>query len=460
MKVCVIGTGYVGLVSAACLAEMGNDVVALDVDARRVDALNRDRMPIHEPGLEQLAARNRAAGRLHYTTDAAAAIDHGTVIFIAVGTPADDDGAADLTQVLAAAASIGRHMNDHKVVVDKSTVPVGTADRVRGVIAAGLRLRRLILPFAVVSNPEFLKEGAAVADFMSPDRVVIGSDDEQATLLLRSLYAPFLRNRDRVIVMDPRSAELTKYAANAMLALRISFMNEIAALAERTGADVEQVRIGIGSDARIGTQFLYAGCGFGGSCFPKDVKALAHAGRATGVPTPLLDATLSVNERQRRLLARRVVERFGPVLTHLTFALWGLAFKPGTDDLREAPSLVVIDELLKRGARIRAFDPLAMPAAAALLQHRRAAIEFAADPYAAAEDADALIIVTEWREFRSPDFARLKALMASPLVFDGRNLFEPSWMARQGFEYVAVGRPVLAPMQVQEGVEAPALEAA
>ncbi len=446
MKVCVIGTGYVGLVSAACMAEMGNHVVALDVDAARVAMLNRDEIPIHEPGLGALCARNRVAGRLRFTSDAAAAIGHGTVIFVAVGTPAAQDGSADLAQVWAAAAEIGRHMNDHKVVVDKSTVPVGTADRVRATIAQALRVRGVIVPFAVVSNPEFLKEGAAVDDFMHPDRVVIGSDDEQATLLLRSLYAPFIRNRDRIVVMDPRSAELTKYAANAMLAMRISFMNEMAALAECTGADIEQVRVGIGSDTRIGTHFLYAGCGYGGSCFPKDVKALAHLGRVVGVSTPLLVATQTINDRQRGLLARRVVDRFGPVLTHLTFALWGLAFKPGTDDLREAPSLAVIDELLRRGARLRVFDPLAMPAAAEALGLRSAAVEFAPDPYAAAEGADALIIVTEWREFRSPDFARLKASMVRPRIFDGRNLFDPVWMARQGFEYVAVGRPVHAPI--------------
>ena len=444
MKVCVIGAGYVGLVTAACLAEMGNSVVGLDVDAKRVAALGRGEVPIHEPGLDAVVARNCAAGRLRFTTDAADAIEHGTIIFIAVGTPAAEDGSADLAHVLAAATAIGRHMHDCKVVVNKSTVPVGTAERVRARIAAALRERGVIVPFSVVSNPEFLKEGAAIEDFMRPDRVIVGSDDEHATLLLRALYAPFLRNRDRLLVMDVRSAELAKYAANAMLALRISFMNEVAALAEHSGADIEQVRLGIGSDPRIGSHFLYAGCGWGGSCFPKDVQALARMGRDAGVPMALVNATRQINDRQRHLLARRVVERFGEVLTHTTFALWGLAFKPGTDDLREAPSRVISDELLRRGARIRAFDPVAMPAAAAQWP-ARAGLEFAPDPYAAAQGADALLIVTEWREFRSPDFARLRETMAAPLIFDGRNLYEPELMAESGFEYVSIGRPVLPP---------------
>ena len=444
MKVCVIGAGYVGLVTAACLAEMGNSVVGLDVDAKRVAALGRGEVPIHEPGLDAVVARNCAAGRLRFTTDAADAIEHGTIIFIAVGTPAAEDGSADLAHVLAAATAIGRHMHDCKVVVNKSTVPVGTAERVRARIAAALRERGVIVPFSVVSNPEFLKEGAAIEDFMRPDRVIVGSDDEHATLLLRALYAPFLRNRDRLLVMDVRSAELAKYAANAMLALRISFMNEVAALAEHSGADIEQVRLGIGSDPRIGSHFLYAGCGWGGSCFPKDVQALARMGRDAGVPMALVNATRQINDRQRHLLARRVVERFGEMLTHTTFALWGLAFKPGTDDLREAPSRVISDELLRRGARIRAFDPVAMPAAAAQWP-ARAGLEFAPDPYAAAQGADALLIVTEWREFRSPDFARLRETMAAPLIFDGRNLYEPELMAESGFEYVSIGRPVLPP---------------
>jgi UDPglucose 6-dehydrogenase len=440
MKICVIGAGYVGLVTAAYLAELGNSVVGLDVDAERVAALGRGKMPIHEPGLDALIARNGAAGRLRFTSDAADAVEHGTLIFIAVGTPAAEDGSADLAHVLAAAAAIGRHMSDYKVVIDKSTVPVGTAERVRATIASALRHRGCVVPFAVVSKPEFLKESAAVADFMRPDRIIIGADDEQATLLLRALYAPFLRNRDRLLTMDVKSAELTKYAANALLAMRISAMNELAALAERCGADIEQVRIGVGSDPRIGTQFLYAGCGWGGSCFPKDVKALARMGRDAGVTMPMLAATQHINERQRGVLARHVVERFGEVLTHTTFALWGLAFKAGTDDMREAPSLAVIDELLKRGARIRAFDPLAMPNAAEIWPGR-AGLEFVRDPYVAVQGADALLIATEWREFRSPDWARLRETMAFPLIFDGRNLYEPEVLAREGFEYVSIGRP-------------------
>ncbi len=440
MKICVIGAGYVGLVSAACLAEMGNSVIGLDIDVDRVAALGRGEMPIHEPGLAELVTRNAAAGRLGFTSDAAQAVAQATIIFIAVGTPAAEDGSADMAHVMAAASMIGRHMNDYKVVVNKSTVPVGTADRVRASVAGSLRDRGAILPFAVVSNPEFLKEGAAIEDFMRPDRVVVGADDEQAMHLMRALYAPFLRNRDRMLMMDVRSAELTKYAANAMLALRISFMNEMAALAEQVGADVEQVRLGVGSDPRIGTHFLYAGCGWGGSCFPKDVRALTRMGHDAGLEMSLLEATRSVNERQRQLLAERVVERFGEVLTHLSFGLWGLAFKPGTDDMREAPSLVVVEELLKRGARIRAFDPVAMPNAAARWPGR-SGLEFVSDPYAAAAGVDALVIVTEWREFRSPDFERLKQVMKSPIVFDGRNLYDPAQMLEQGFDYRSIGRP-------------------
>ena len=439
MKVTVIGAGYVGLVSAACLAEMGNSVVGLDVDEARVAALGRGEMPIHEPGLADLTTRNIAAGRLAFTTDAARAVTHGTILFIAVGTPPAEDGSADLVHVMSVARTIGLHMNDYKVIVDKSTVPVGTADSVRESVAAALHARGAIVPYAVVSNPEFLKEGAAIDDFMRPDRVVVGADDEQALLLMRALYAPFLRNRDRLLAMDVRSAELSKYAANAMLAMRISFMNEVAALAERVGADIEQVRVGIGSDARIGTHFLYAGCGWGGSCFPKDVKALSRMGRDAGVEMLLLDATQRVNERQRHLLARRVTERFGDVLTHVTIGLWGLAFKPGTDDMREAPSLAVVDELLRRGARIRAFDPVAMRNAAARWAGR-STFELVDEPYAAAAGADALLVLTEWREFRSPDFARLRESMNQPLIFDGRNLYEPALMQVLGFDYVAVGR--------------------
>lgn len=439
MKVCVVGAGYVGLVTAACLSDMGNSVVCLDVDTARVEGLQQGRMPIHEPGLTELVQRNAAAGRLQFTTDAALAVAHGTIIFIAVGTPAAEDGSADLQHVLAVAATIGQHMGDYKLIVDKSTVPVGTADRVREVVQAELRRRAALLPFAVVSNPEFLKEGEAVEDFMRPDRVIIGADDDQATLLMRALYAPFLRNRDRLLVMDVRSAELTKYVANAMLAARISFMNEMAALAEHVGADIEQVRQGIGSDPRIGTHFLYAGCGWGGSCLPKDVKALRRMGTDAGVDMHLMQAVQDINTRQRSLMVERLVARLGPSLKGHTVALWGLAFKPGTDDLREAPSLVIIEELLQRGAQVRAFDPLAMPAVAALWP-QRAGLELVADPMLAAQGASALMVVTEWREFRSPDFGALLKAMKSPLLLDGRNLYDPGLMKQLGFEHLGIGR--------------------
>jgi len=444
MKVSVFGAGYVGLVTAACLADMGNSVVCVDVDPVRVDLLNSGGVPIHEPGLDELIRRNAAAGRLHFTLDAASGVNHGTIVFIAVGTPASEDGSADIEHVLAAARSIGRHMLDYKVIVDKSTVPVGTAEQVQQAVAEQLRARAAVLPFAVVSNPEFLKEGVAIEDFMRPDRVVLGSDDEQATLLMRAIYAPFLRNRDRMLVMDRRSAELCKYVANAMLASRISFMNEMAMLAERLGADIEQVRLGIGSDPRIGSQFLYAGCGWGGSCLPKDVKALRHMAEGTGLRLGLLDEVQQINERQRLLLVDRVVERFGERLNGQTFTLWGLAFKPGTDDLREAPSLKIIDALLTRGATVRAFDPVAMPAVAARWPDR-VGLTLCADPYDAAQGASALLLVTEWREFRSPDFSRLREAMQTPLLLDGRNLYDPAWMRAQGFEHVGIGRGALPP---------------
>ncbi len=439
MKVSVFGAGYVGLVTAACLAEMGNSVVCLDIDEARVAALHAGQIPIHEPGLAELVIRNGAAGRLQFVTDAALAVEHGTLIFIAVGTPPAEDGSADLLHVLAAARSIGAHMRDYKVVVDKSTVPVGTADQVRAAVAAELRSRGAVVPFAVVSNPEFLKEGAAIEDFMRPDRVIVGSDDEQAALLMRALYAPFLRNRDRLLLMDVRSAELSKYAANAMLATRISFMNELAALAERLGADIEQVRQGIGSDPRIGTHFLYAGCGWGGSCLPKDVRALRHMGAQQGLPMDLLQAVQGINDQQRGLLVQRVTARYGDDLRGRVFGLWGLAFKPGTDDLREAPSLTLIDELLQRGARVQAFDPVAMPAVAARWPGRNG-LQLADGPLAAAQGAHALLIVTEWREFRSPDFDALRSALAVPLVIDGRNLYEPAAMQALGFDYCGIGR--------------------
>ncbi|MEN9419350.1 MAG: UDP-glucose 6-dehydrogenase Ugd, partial [Pseudomonadota bacterium] len=412
---------------------------------------NRGEVPIHEPGLDAIIQRNVAAGRLQFTTDAAAAVAHGTIQFIGVGTPPDEDGSADLKYVLAAARNIGRYMTDYKVVVDKSTVPVGTAERVRHALVEALRTRQALVPFAVVSNPEFLKEGAAIDDFMHPDRVIIGSDDEQATLLMRALYAPFLRNRDRIQVMDVRSAELTKYVANAMLATRISFMNEMAALAERVGADIEQVRQGIGADPRIGTHFLYAGCGWGGSCFPKDVRALQRMGEEAGVDMGLLGAVADVNEHQKRLLGRRIVERFGTDLSGRVIGVWGLAFKPETDDLREAPSLVLIEELLMRGAQVRAFDPVAMPGLAARVGDR-AGLSLVDEPLHAAAGADALVVVTEWRQFRSPDFPGLQRAMRTPVIVDGRNLYDPVLMRQLGFEHVGIGRGKLpATARLEEG---------
>ncbi len=439
MKVTVIGTGYVGLVTGACLAEMGNHVVCHDVDERKVRILNEGGIPIHEPGLDTLVQRNAAVGRLQFTTDAAAAVGHGTLLLIGVGTPPGETGAADLKHVLAAARSIGSHMTDYKVVVDKSTVPVGTADKVRAAISAELERRDLDVEFAVVSNPEFLKEGAAVEDFMRPDRIIVGADDERAVLLMRALYAPFTRNHDRLQLMDLRSAEFTKYAANAMLATRISFMNEIALLAERVGADIELVRRGIGSDPRIGTMFLYPGAGYGGSCFPKDVKALIRTGCDHGLELGVLAAVEAANERQKRVLVDKVVERFGEDLRGRTFAVWGLAFKPDTDDMREAPSLVVVRELARRGARLRAYDPVAMPTARRVLEDVPE-VTFAPDQNGALAGADALLIVTEWREFRSPDFQFIRSALKVPLIFDGRNLFEPADVKAMGIEYWAIGR--------------------
>ena len=441
MKVSVIGTGYVGLVTGACLAEMGNHVVCLDVDARKIERLHAGGIPIHEPGLEAIVKRNAAAGRLQFTTDIAASVGHGTLQFIGVGTPPGEDGSADLQYVLAAARSIGRHMTDYKVVVDKSTVPVGTADKVRAAIAEALAARGIAdLQFAVVSNPEFLKEGAAVEDCMKPDRIIVGADDERAILLMRALYTPFMRNHDRLQVMDARSAELTKYAANAMLATRISFMNELARLAERVGADIEMVRRGIGSDPRIGTHFLYPGTGYGGSCFPKDVKALIRTGAENGLALGVLQAVEAANDRQKQVLVDKIVARFGEDLSGRSFALWGLAFKPNTDDMREAPSRVIIAELARRGAAVRAYDPVAMPEAKHLLEGTPR-LAFAESQQHALEGADALVIVTEWKEFRNPDFDHIKATLKAPVIFDGRNLYEPALMKTFGIEYRAVGRP-------------------
>ena len=435
----MIGTGYVGLVSGACLAEVGNDVLCFDVDARKIDVLNDGGIPIHEPGLPEMVARNRAAGRLRFTTDAAQSVAHGRVQFIAVGTPPDEDGSADLRHVVAAARTIGRHMSEYTLVVDKSTVPVGTADAVSAAIADELGRRQLDLPFSVVSNPEFLKEGAAVEDFMRPDRIVVGSEDERATRTMRLLYAPFQRNHERLIVMDVRSAELTKYAANAMLATRISFMNEMANLAERLGADIEQVRQGIGADPRIGYHFLYPGAGYGGSCFPKDVQAVIRTAGDAGLDLQLLGAVERVNQAQKRILSDKIVARFGASLAGRRIALWGLAFKPNTDDMREAPSRVLIEDLLARGATVCVYDPAAMPEARRVFGDE-ARISYAEAPLAATREADALAIVTEWKEFRSPDFEVLKAQLKQPVIFDGRNLYEPAMVRNAGFEYFPIGR--------------------
>jgi len=439
MNITIIGTGYVGLVSGACLADMGNHVCCLDLDARKIDTLNAGGIPIFEPGLAPIVARNREAGRLSFTTDVAAAVAHGELQMIAVGTPPNEDGAADLQHVVAAARSIGRHMDGYRVIVDKSTVPVGTADRVRAAVAEELEKRGKAAAFSVASNPEFLKEGAAVEDFMRPDRIIVGSDDERATSILRRLYAPFQRNHERLLVMSVRSAELTKYAANAMLATRISFMNDLANLAEVLGADIEEVRRGIGSDPRIGFGFLYPGAGYGGSCFPKDVKALQRTAMEAGRPLRLLAAVEQVNESQKHVLGRKIAARFGASLAGRRIALWGLAFKPNTDDMREAPSLTLIEDLLAAGASVRAYDPEANEAAARLFAgNDRVALADSAE--SALEGADALAIVTEWQEFRSPDFDAIRKSLKTPVVFDGRNLYDPAAMRGLGIEYFAVGR--------------------
>ena len=443
MKVTVVGTGYVGLVTGACLSEMGNHVLCMDVDADKIRVLREGGIPIHEPGLEALVRRNVAAGRLEFTTDVSAAVAHGTLQFIGVGTPPDEDGSADLQYVLAAATHIGRLMTDYKVIVDKSTVPVGTADKLRAAIKAALVERGSPdLAFAVVSNPEFLKEGAAVEDCMRPDRIILGADDERAILLMRALYQPFMRNHDRLQLMDVRSAEFTKYAANAMLATRISFMNELSRLAEVVGADIEMVRRGIGSDPRIGTHFLYAGTGYGGSCFPKDVKALIHTGRSNGIELALLQAVEATNERQKHVLIDKVVARFGEDLVGRCFAVWGLAFKPNTDDMREAPSRVIVTELLRRGATVQAYDPVAMDEARRVLP-AGPALHFVANQVDALQGADALLVVTEWKEFRNPDFEVIKATLKQPLIIDGRNLYEPALLQMIGIDYQSIGRAAL-----------------
>jgi UDPglucose 6-dehydrogenase len=462
MNVTIVGTGYVGLVTGACLAELGNNVFCLDVDEAKIRLLNAGGMPIHEPGLDEIIQRNREEGRLVFSSDAAASVAFADTQFIAVGTPPDEDGSADLKYVLAAARQIGRHMECFKVIVDKSTVPVGTAEKVAAVISEELARRgREDLEFSVASNPEFLKEGAAIEDFMRPDRIVLGVDDngrgERALAMLRELYRPFNRNHERTRVMDVRSAEFTKYAANAMLATRISFMNELANLADRVGADIELVRQGIGSDPRIGYSFLYAGTGYGGSCFPKDVDALCRTAQEYGLPLQVLDAVQRVNQTQKRVLLNKVFAHFGKRLAGRTFAVWGLAFKPGTDDMREAPSRSIIVALLRAGAKVRAHDPVAQEQAARALAgdledqpELLRNITFVAKPMDAAQQADALIVLTEWKNYKSPNLRALKEAMRTPLVLDGRNLYEPHAMAAAGLTYVGIGRNNLAQLQAAE----------
>ncbi|WP_150430156.1 UDP-glucose/GDP-mannose dehydrogenase family protein [Dechloromonas sp. CZR5] len=439
MKITVVGTGYVGLVSGTCLAEVGNDVLCLDVDPEKIRILEEGGIPIYEPGLQEMVRRNVAAGRLHFTTDIEKAVQHGTVQFIAVGTPPDEDGSADLQYVLAAARNIGRLMTDYKVVVDKSTVPVGTGAKVHAAIADELQKRGVSTPYSVVSNPEFLKEGAAVEDFMRPDRIVVGAEDEQAIHLMRALYAPFQRNHERLIVTDIKSAELTKYAANAMLATRISFMNELANLAEVLGADIEMVRQGIGSDPRIGYHFLYPGCGYGGSCFPKDVKALIKTAQDdANITLKVLTAVEEANDAQKHVLTKKIQQKFGD-LKGKHFALWGLAFKPNTDDMREAPSRELIADLFAAGATVSAYDPVAMHETQRIFGDE-ARLTYADSPMAALDGADALVIATEWKEFRSPDFEAIKATLKNPVIFDGRNLYDPKFVRNSGIDYFAIGR--------------------
>ena len=448
MKVTIFGTGYVGLVQAAVLAEVGHQICCIDVDEGRIAALRQGQIPFYEPGLAPLVESHLASGRLHFSADPAVGVEHADLLLIAVGTPADEDGSADLQHVLTVADTIGRLMSRPKLVVTKSTVPVGTAQQVRQHIQARLAERGVVLDCDVAANPEFLKEGAAVSDCMRPDRIIIGCDSERALEQLRALYAPFNRNHDRIVVMDLRSAELTKYAANAMLATRISFMNEMAALAEELGADIEAVRQGMGADPRIGYHFLYPGCGYGGSCFPKDIQSLLHTARRVDCDTPLLAAVEQVNQRQQQKMAERLLSHFGPDLRGRTFALWGLAFKPGTDDMREAPSRPLLAAIWAAGGKVQAFDPKAM-ARARELYGERPDLRLCATQEEALEGADALLICTEWQSFRVPDFARMKSLLANPVIIDGRNLYDPVRLHQQGFCYYAIGRPHLPLAQVQ-----------
>ncbi len=439
MRITVVGTGYVGLVTGACLAQVGNQVLCIDIDAEKVARLQQGEIPIHEPDLPEIVSSGIAGGRLRFSTDIAAGVEHGEFLFIAVGTPPDEDGSADLRYVLGVAADIGKHLVQPRIIVNKSTVPVGTAQKVRKAIQGELDNRAVQIPFSVVSNPEFLKEGAAVGDFMKPDRIIVGTDDEQVAQRMRDLYAPFNRNHDRVLVMDLSSAELTKYAANVLLATKISFMNELAGLAERLGADIEQVRVGIGSDPRIGFDFIYPGCGYGGSCFPKDVRALEHTAKELGFDAPLIRAVEAVNNTQKQVLERKLVAELGEDLRQKRIAIWGLAFKPNTDDMREAPSRTLIDALRRRGAIMQAYDPVAM-AEARRIYGDMADLLLCDDPYAACEGADALVICTEWQIFRSPDFAELRRRLRHALIIDGRNLYDPRLPKAAGLQYRAIGR--------------------
>ncbi|HEX7114291.1 MAG TPA: UDP-glucose/GDP-mannose dehydrogenase family protein [Steroidobacter sp.] len=439
MRLTIFGSGYVGLVTGACFAEVGNHVLCVDVDERKVEMLRRGESPIYEPGLDDLLKKNLAAGRLNFTTDPAEGVQHGVFQFIAVGTPPDEDGSADLKYVLSVAESIGRNLTEYRVIVTKSTVPVGTADKVRARIESTLRERGVQVEFDVVSNPEFLKEGAAINDFMKPDRIVVGTNDPRTAELLKALYDPFTRNRERMIVMDVRSAELTKYAANAMLATKISFMNELANLAERMGADIEKVRLGIGSDPRIGYHFIYPGCGYGGSCFPKDVQALARSAHEHRFEAQLLAAVEAVNKRQKSVLFEKIHRFFNGDLAGKTIALWGLAFKPNTDDMREAPSRTLIEALWAAGAKVRAYDPAAQHEAQRIYG-KRSDLELVKSSSEALRGADALAIVTEWQEFRSPDFDLIRAELKHPVIFDGRNLYDPGFVRRFGLKYYGIGR--------------------
>lgn len=439
MKISVIGTGYVGLVTGTCLAEVGNDVLCLDLDENKIQTLKGGGIPIHEPGLLELVQSNVAAGRLRFTTSIEESVAFGQIQFIAVGTPPDDDGSADMQYVIAAARNIGKYMTQYKVIVDKSTVPVGTADKVKAALSEELKKRNISIPFAVASNPEFLKEGAAVNDFMRPDRIVLGADDEQAIRLMREIYSPFCHDHDRLIIMDIKSAELTKYAANCMLATRISFMNELANLADKLGADIEHVRLGIGSDPRIGFHFLYPGCGYGGSCFPKDVQALIRTADSINQPLKVLSAVEEANETQKSILLEKVKAKFGVDLKGKHFALWGLAFKPDTDDMRDASSRVVIQGLWQMGATVTAHDPVAMSESKRIFGNDPR-LRYSESPMAALVNADALIIVTEWKAFLSPDFAHIKSTLKNAVIFDGRNMYEPSKVVDSGIEYFAIGR--------------------